>query len=174
MTEKFLSIFKKTISVILVVVLALALLSLAISLIKREPLPKAFGFGGCIVISGSMEPTFSIDDFIFVKEQKSYEVGDVVVYSDPPNLIVHRVVWVSDDGKTLRTRGDANNADDAPIDISAVQAKVIFSVPKIGVLVSFIKSPFGIVTVVLVCYIIFSISNIIKRLKNTPKEENEG
>lgn len=104
-------------------------------------LPMPFGFGAAIVLTGSMEPTFSANDLIFVRECDSVTEGEIVVYQDGGSLVVHRVIAV--DGQQITTQGDANNVADNPIDFSAVKGTVLFWIPRVGTAVSLIKSPIG-------------------------------
>lgn len=102
-------------------------------------LPMPFGFGTAVVLSGSMEPTLSVDDLIFVKQQDSYAVGDVVVYQSGSIVVVHRIVSI--DGQTVTTQGDANNAPDGEMDISRIKGRVVGSVKNAGAVVRMLKSP---------------------------------
>ena len=108
---------------------------------NRMPMP--FGYGAAVVLTGSMEPTYAIDDVIIAKEMEHYEVGDVVVYQDGDMVIVHRVVAV--DEETIQTMGDANNVEDAPIAKDKVKGKVIASIPSMGGMVRFMKNPAAVV-----------------------------
>lgn len=111
-------------------------------------LPMPFGTGFAVVLSGSMEPTLHVNDLLVVRRSDQYNVGDIVVYQSGYELIVHRVIAA--DGDTLVTRGDANNAADPPIDVSAVKGVVAARVPVLGTVVSALKTPTGIL-VLLVC-----------------------
>lgn len=102
-------------------------------------LPMPLGFGTAIVLSGSMEPTLSIDDLIFVKSQNSYAVDDVVVYQSGSMVVVHRIISI--DGTTVITQGDANNTDDGEMDISVIKGAVIGRVKNAGAIVRLLKSP---------------------------------
>lgn len=104
---------------------------------NRMPMP--FGYGAAVVLTGSMEPTYAVDDVIIAKEMEYYEVGDVVVYQDGDMVIVHRVVAVEEEA--LQTKGDANNVEDAPIAKDKVKGKVIASIPSMGGVVRFMKNP---------------------------------
>lgn len=104
-------------------------------------LPMPFGYGAAVVLSGSMEPEFSIGDLIVVKETTDYKEKDIVVYQEGAILVVHRIL--SMDGETVITKGDANNAADDPIDVSVIKGKVLFSIPYAGTIVSMIKTPVG-------------------------------
>lgn len=102
-------------------------------------LPMPFGIGTAVVLSGSMEPTLSVDDLIIVKSQDSYEVGDVVVYQSGSILVVHRII--SMDGTTMVTKGDANNADDGEMEVSIIKGAVVGRVKNAGATVRLLKSP---------------------------------
>lgn len=102
-------------------------------------LPMPFGYGAALVLTGSMEPTIMADDLIFVKEADSFREGDIVVFQSGSVLVVHRVVAITEEG--LITRGDANNADDAPVAPGDVKGTVIGRIPGAGSWVRLLKSP---------------------------------
>lgn len=110
-------------------------------------LPMPFGFGAAVVLSGSMEPTLSVNDVVFVCESDSYSVNDIVVYDNGRELIVHKII--EQNGDTLTTKGDANNISDEPIRAEAVKGKVVFSIPYAGVAVKALRSPFGMIVIIL-------------------------
>ena len=130
-------------------------------------LPMPFGFGSAVVLSGSMEPTFSVDDLIFVKAQDSYSVGDVVVYQSGSILVVHRIITI--DGDTVVTQGDANNAADGEMDISLIKGRVIGSVSNAGAMVRLIKSP--IVSIVLLAGSVLLLERSYRKEKQQGNEE---
>ena len=130
-------------------------------------LPMPFGFGAAIVLSGSMEPTFSKGDLIVVKETDVVAVDDIVVYQDGGSLVVHRVIDMADG--YLTTQGDANNAADDPIERSAVKGTVLFWIPHGGDVVSLIKSPVG-----TICIIAAAIALVeVPHLKEKQKDDEE-
>ena len=119
-------------------------------------LPMPFGYGAAVVLSGSMEPTFSKDDLIIVKKKDSFDIGDVVVYQSNDSLVVHRVV--SMDGDMVVTKGDANNIEDASFDKGAIKGVVIGCIPSLGVVVNAIKTPAGTVVVLLCAFLLTELS----------------
>lgn len=119
-------------------------------------LPMPFGYGAAVVLSGSMEPTFSKDDLIIVKKKDSFDIGDVVVYQSNDSLVVHRVV--SMDGDMVVTKGDANNIEDASFDKSAIKGVVIGCIPSLGIVVNAIKTPAGTVVVLLCAFLLTELS----------------
>ena len=120
-------------------------------------LPMPFGVGAAIVLTGSMEPTLSAGDLIVVREQTSAAVGEIVVYQNGSSLVVHRVIAV--EGDSVTTQGDANNAPDEPIPLSAVKGVVLFSIPYIGSVVSLIKSPIGTICIIAAAIALVEIPN---------------
>ena len=103
--------------------------------------PMPFGVGASVVLSGSMEPALSVGDLLIFTEEEHYEVGDVVVYQSGKMPVVHRIVAM--DGESVTTRGDANNADDAPIPRDAIKGRVLFHIPYVGHVVDLLKTPIG-------------------------------
>lgn len=110
-------------------------------------MPMPFGWGASVVLSGSMEPELSVNDLVFVKAQDSYQTGDVVVYQDGSILVIHRIISI--DGDEIITQGDANNAADQPIDISAVKGRAAGHLPFAGALVRFLQSAVGFILVLI-------------------------
>ena len=115
-------------------------------------LPMPFGYGFSVVLSGSMEPELSVNDLIVVRASDSYAVGDVVVYQSKGELIVHRVVELN--GQEVVTKGDANNAADAPIAYEQLKGKVVGRVPEVGVVIQALKTPVGFCTVLLLAILL--------------------
>lgn len=133
-------------------------------------MPMPFGLGMAVVLSGSMEPMLKIDDMIIVRETGSYDVGDIVVYQNENTLIVHRVI--ARDGEIVVTQGDANNAADAPIDISVIKGEVIAHIPGLGMAVNALKTPAGILIVLLVAFAMMELS--FRKEKDKDEKELEA
>jgi signal peptidase len=103
--------------------------------------PRALGGSALTVLSGSMEPRLSPGDVVALRgvddPAATTQVGDVITFqptSDDPTLITHRVVAkkFATDGTWFVTRGDANGADDDPIQAVQIKGVVMYSVPWIG------------------------------------------
>jgi len=92
-----------------------------------------------------------------VKPDDNYVVGDIVVYQDKSSLIVHRIVDI--DENIITTKGDANYSADKPIDISAIKGKVITTIPYIGIIINYLKSPVGIVITILLSIFLIEYPN---------------
>lgn len=105
-------------------------------------MPMPFGFGVSVVLSGSMEPTLSVNDLVLIHAEESYQSGDIVVYQEGYHLVIHRIVGIY--GDTVFTRGDANNVDDAPFPIGQIKGRLVFSIPAVGLIVRFLQTAPGI------------------------------
>lgn len=133
----------------------------------RNSMPMPFGYGAAVVLSGSMEPTFSKDALVLVKKSEDISVGDIVVYQSGNRLIVHRVIGI--DGDTIRAQGDANNVADPAFDISAVKGIVIGWIPYIGVLINMVKTPAGIILILVCAFLLVELS--FRKQKDRDREE---
>lgn len=132
-------------------------------------MPMPFGYGASVVLSGSMEPEFSKGDLIIVAKADSYVKGDVVVFPDGADLIVHRIIEESED--TVITKGDANDVEDTPIERSAILAKVILHVDKVGAAVGFLKTPVGTILTIALAIALVEIPR--RRKKEEDDEEKQ-
>ena len=130
---------------------------------------RVLGFQIYMVLSGSMEPAISIDDLIIIRAADSFAVGDVVVYQNGRVPVVHRIVAM--DGEMVTTRGDANNTDDDPMDISLVKGKVIAAVPYVGKVVRLLKTP--IATVLMIVAAVLCVELPYRKEKDKKEEELE-
>jgi len=108
-----------------------------------------FGWRGEVVISGSMEPAIQTGSVVIVHPivPDTIQKGDIIMYYSPDrtSLITHRVVDVKSE-PTLRfiTRGDANNNSDInPVVPGQIVGIVAFTIPYLGFLTQFIKTPLG-------------------------------
>ena len=130
--------------------LVLALLGLLMGLqiyfvnagrVMGDPLPMPFGYGAAVVLSGSMEPTYSAGDLLIVKKADHYQTGDIVVYQTGQNLVVHRITDMN--GETVTTQGDANNAPDEPFAVTQIKGISVGSIPFVGTWFRILKTPVG-------------------------------
>jgi signal peptidase len=127
-------------TVVLVLVVAAA------AFVMASPL---FGWRVDTVLSGSMEPALHAGDMIVTRPVAAGTIreGDIVTYSSRSgnSHTTHRVVAVERE-PALRfvTKGDANrDIDPAPIPAGQVAGVFAFSIPYLGILVGFIRTPLG-------------------------------
>lgn len=149
-----------------IVVLLLLILVNAIMIVQHtvlgQGMPLIFGYGKAVVVTGSMEPAITAGDMVIIKEQDNYEVGDIVLYK-ANSYIVHRIVDLTEDG--FITQGDANNVDDGEILHGQIVAKVVLVIPKIGFVADFLKSPLGILVIVIGLLALIELSNLVDKMR---------
>ena len=141
---------KRLILRIVVIVLAGAFLGIQLyswnaRSLGGDKMPMPLGFATSVVLSGSMEPELSVNDMIIVTACDAYEVGDVVVFQSYGSLVVHRIVSI--DGESVITRGDANDTPDPAIKLSDIKGEVVTAIPYVGLILSFVRSPLGIILI---------------------------
>lgn len=149
--QKILRLAEKTMQNLITVLLAFLLVcNLYLILMERimgVEHPAIFGYSAAVVASGSMEPALSVDDLIVNHNQTDYEEGDIITFQNGDSLTTHRIVAVTEEGYV--TQGDANNvADQEAVSAEAVIGRVVGSVPYIGKLLAFLKTPFGMMLLV--------------------------
>ena len=129
-----------------------------------------------VVASGSMIPVLQVYDVLIVQGHEPFEniqVGDIIVFNRPSGhdrVIVHRVASIiSDDPKTIRTKGDANPASipgtDFPITKEEYIGKVAYTIPQIGYVTQLLKPPMNYIIIVIVIGIMI--------VKQISKKKNE-
>lgn len=99
-----------------------------------------FGYTFFEVATGSMADTIEIGDVVVVKITKDIQENDIIVYQEEDNFITHRLIKINENGEWI-TKGDANNAEDSPIQETQVLGKVIQVIPKLGIWRKAILSP---------------------------------
>lgn len=100
-----------------------------------------FGIKTAVVLTGSMSPAIEINDFVIVKKPDNINVGDIVSYkeNDDGMEVLHRVVRMEDD--KVYTKGDANNTEDKPVEISQITGVYVGKVEHLGKILSFVTQP---------------------------------
>jgi signal peptidase I len=88
-------------------------------------------------IGQSMEPGLRQGDLLVFRATTAdaVKVGDVIAYNRGEMPISHRVIEIrhaDGGGIVLVTKGDNNARADAPIDASAVKAKLVMRIPVVG------------------------------------------
>ena len=126
-----------TVLVALVVLLAVLLMG-----------SRLIGYRVFNIVSGSMEPEYSVGDLIYVKEvdPATIKPGDVITFVLNEDLVVatHRVVRVDAEKQRLYTKGDANDTEDgAPVHFKNVIGVPQFAIPSLGYVSDFIQHPPG-------------------------------
>ncbi len=109
---------------------------------------RLLGFQVYTVISGSMEPKYSVGDLIYVKkvDPTTIQVGDPITFVMNEDLIVatHTVIRIDTEEQHFYTKGDANDTPDSrPVHFKNLIGKPIFSIPLLGYVSNWIQHPPG-------------------------------
>lgn len=168
--KKHSALWRRLLLALLGVILGINLYLANASGLLGNTLPMPFGYGAAVVLSGSMEPTFSKDDLIFVKETDEIAVGDIVVYQSSGMLVVHRVIAL--EGDMVITQGDANNVPDSAFEKSAIMGTVIGWIPGIGAVVNALKTPVGMILVLVSAFLLIELS--FRKQKDQDEKELEA
>ena len=112
-----------------------------------------------------MKPTINPGDMILVKKTDidKLEKGDIITFNKDNIVATHRIEEI--DGDSITTKGDNNNLEDTPINKSDVIGRFVFSIPKIGYIISFAISPVGLVTMGSIIVFIFIYDFIFREKK---------
>ena len=105
-------------------------------------IPLVFKMHPVVVLSGSMEPTYSTGSIIYYKTVKKdvLKSGDVITFNTNSNsFVTHRIVSIKND--LYETKGDANNTSDPnKIKYENIKGKVAnVSIPYVGYYIKFIN-----------------------------------
>lgn len=141
----------------------LALFVLSMLFFRKENGMTYTGFAAYAVLSNSMSPTFYTGSMVVVKSVKpeSLKVDDILTYqatTDPKVLVTHRIIEIVEENGKLNflTQGDANNvADFAPVTTDRVVGKVLFWLPGVGHLASYLTPILAAILGILLVFILF-------------------
>ena len=110
--------------------------------------PAVLGLRSAVVLTGSMSGAIEPDDLVVTHQEASYAVGDIIMFRSGSHTVTHRITAVTAEG--YRTRGDANNAEDAAVTPPEdVLGRVIAVLPGVGGAVRFLQTPLGMLCLVL-------------------------
>ncbi len=158
---------------ILLTIAVLIILPIVVFTLISSKTDKLGGFQSFVVLTGSMEPNVSVGSVIFTKPNTSYDVGDVIAFSQEGKTITHRIVesQIKSSNVEYSTKGDANDSKDSdPVSSSNIIGKQIFTIPYLGKLIVFLSTIQGfllfIVTPIFV-FVLFELWNIKKELEKS-------
>ncbi|MGL4992241.1 MAG: signal peptidase I [Sarcina sp.] len=118
---------------------------LAINFLSRsDKLFNILKLRNYVILSGSMEPHIMTGDMVFVKKASAndVQVGDVITFNYDEYVVTHRLMDKDETSGTLGTKGDNNDKpDNKRINNEDVIGKVVFRVPYVGYLITYISKP---------------------------------
>ena len=128
-------------------------------------------FGAYVIVSPSMVPTIKINDAIVIKriDNDKYKIGDIITFSSSDvnysgKAVTHRIVNKKNynhEESIYTTKGDNNLVvDPAKVKTNAIYGKVLFKVPAIGYIESYLSKPVNFFLCLLIPTIIFVIYDL--------------
>lgn len=98
-----------------------------------------FGYTFFHTVSGSMESSINIDDYVIVKVTKDVDLDDIISFKTDDMVVTHRIIEIDDEN--VVTKGDANNVADNPIKKEQIIGKVVHIGRNYGKIVKVISEP---------------------------------
>ena len=140
-----------------------------------------FGKAPVWVMTSSMEPEIPERSYILIQKATAddIKVGDVIMFkSDDPTLKgannTHRVVEISEDGKSFITKGDANQSNDSePAKAENIVGVYVKNLPVLTAIGRFLFSKIGIIITLTVIFAIVMVIYVPDIIKATKKKSNE-
>lgn len=185
LNNKVFQFFYKIIKAILFTCIILYVLFVLVQRLSNNS--AIFGYRIFTVETGSMVPTYKVNDIILVKTvaTSSLKVRDVVAYQGlrddyKGKIISHRIIKINNDGTTLTytTKGDANAYEDPyPVAPSQIYGQVLGKVYGINLLNHVIKNQYGfffLIFVPLVLVIFLEIADTIIDMQMDKKKLKEA
>ena len=167
--KKAFGIIVDVLTFIVFFVLVLIILSRVKMMVSGKEYFDVFGYSIFNVATGSMEPVISQNDIIIVKEQKDYELNDIVTFKSDNAYVTHRVI--SKSGNSIITKGDANNAKDVSIKKDDIIGKVVHVIRQGGVWQQIFTSP-TIIIMIFVTLMLFDFAFSYRGNKEANEEED--
>jgi signal peptidase len=131
------------------------------------------------VYTGSMQPAIPVGSVVVIKpvDPETLKIGDIICFQlSQPTSITHRIINITDEG--FITKGDANeDPDQWIVKKENVIGKAILTVPFIGYLGYFVKTPIGFILLIVIpasLIIIMEIRNIVKELRKQKQEQTSN
>lgn len=132
--------------------------------------PNFIGFKTFSVVSGSMEPNIPVGSIVYTKgiDFEKLEVGDVISYQlSEDTMVTHRINSINAEQKTIITKGDANDkVDGAEVQENQIIGKVTFSIPFLGYIAIYSRTPLAIVAICIVVAILIIVNMLPSILKD--------
>ena len=124
------------------------------------------------VYTGSMEPAIPVGSVVVIKpvDTETLNIGDIICFrlsESATTTVTHRIINITNEGFT--TKGDANeDSDQWIVKKENVIGKAIFTIPYVGYLGYFVRTPIGFILLIIIpasLIIILEMRIIAKQLK---------
>ncbi len=141
-----------------------------------------FGYNIYYVVSGSMQPTYSVGDILLGKtvDADQLKVGDVVTYLGTQGeiegkMITHQIIEIreTETGRTFITKGVANAVADPPVEERQIQSKILFKIPLLGTLFALANHKWGFLVLFILPLVILLVNEVVSLIQLCKKEKEE-
>lgn len=153
------SVVCKVLSLLLVALLLFVACTLAIDkFVNKSSIPSFFGKSVLVIATPSMSDSIEAGDMIVIDKADSYSVGDIITYFPIGETmsVTHRIVRT--EGNKFYARGDANDSEDPdPIYKTQIVGKVVGRIPKLGIIVEWLRTGQGIAFLVAVAAVVVAL-----------------
>lgn len=140
-----------------------------------------------IVLSESMTPDINMGDVVITAsaQPEEIQIGDIITFkqstvADSKRCVTHRVINITttENGSIqFQTKGDANDGPDMSlVESSDLIGKVTLSIPYIGYLPHYVKTPIGFMLIIIMpgsLLIIYEIRSVIQTQRKIKKEDGK-
>lgn len=164
--KKFFLISKCFVLLVIVLILLTNIYVIIQQLFFRNPTPEFFGYSFVVQKSYNETSKISGGDLFIVKESEIYKEGDTITYIQEDNeAMTGTILKIHDNIVIVKT---ADNISDI-FTVGYIVGKVEKVIPNIGNIINWLKSPFGIIIVLLLGMVIieapYYIQQFIQRKK---------
>lgn len=139
-----------------------------------------FGYRFYTVATSSMKPVYVPNDVIMVKDIDYHDlkVGDDIAYygenmGDKNMIISHRIVFISEDYNTFKTKGIANTTEDPPIKKELILGKITGELPIISQINHILRNQYGFFFLVFFPLVIVIVLEVLELITNIKLKNNE-
>lgn len=164
--QKIKKIFCIILYILLIPIIFFSLFLIFLELGNSYELPSFLNMNVYIVTSQSMSPKLNEGDIVVVRkgyDNNSYKVGNIITFvRHDGEIITHRIERIvkSELRNSYVTKGDNNDQEDEEIvTYDMIIGRVVYTMPKLGILVSLLKNKlfFSACIVVLILIILYDI-----------------
>ena len=141
---------------------------------------SVFGYRFYTVATSSMKPVYVPNDVIMVKDinYRDLKVGDDIAYygeniGHKEMIISHRIVYISEDYNTFKTKGVANEVEDPPIKKDLILGKITGKLPIISPINHVLRNQFGFFFLVFFPLVLVIVLEVLELITNIRLKKNE-
>ena len=126
------------------------------------------------IVSESMEPTINVNDVVVVQKCNPSQLkeGDIITFEQEGRIISHRIIDITEERGTIKfkTKGDNNEIPDLDkVESGQVYGKVLFTIKKVGKIISYIQNVRGFINIAIFVVIVYILVSLRDKQKNSRK-----